>query len=228
MKWTRSLTSGVYGLPRETNNTRVERQADTSLIVSLCCEPLSLAFPEPYSEGLVLLYLIFALVLIQWYFIKNIRLALFWPLFYSYVIVFSFMLFLLLIINCFNSFWRISENKHLWTKTFFFQYMNKEFYFVRTVCFLSHCPNADSPWIISEWLYIECIAYITVFLLINHLLCCLVTLQSCFRQRVMLSAKLLEVIFLPPPTSSVSYWKIAYASGGLFFFFFHSNPINIY
>ena len=163
MKWTRSLTSGVYCLPRETNNTRVERQADTSLIVSLCCEPLSLAFPEPYSEGLVLLYLIFALVLIQWYFIKNIRLALFWPLFYSYVIVFSFMLFLLLIINCFNSFWRISENKHLWTKTFFFQYMNKEFYFVRTVCFLSHCPNADSPWIISEWLYIECIAYITVF-----------------------------------------------------------------
>ena len=90
MKGTRSLTSGVYCLPRETNHTQVDRQVDTSLIVSLCCEPLSLAFPEPYSEGLVILYLIFALVLIQWYFIKSIRLALFWPLFYSYVNHFQF------------------------------------------------------------------------------------------------------------------------------------------
>lgn len=34
----------------------------------------------------------------------------------------------------------------------------------------------------------------------------------------MLNVKLLEVIFFSPPTSSVSYWKIAYASGVFFFF----------
>ena len=34
---------------------------------------------------------------------------------------------------------------------------------MRTVCFLSHCPSTDSPWIISEWLYIERIACITLF-----------------------------------------------------------------
>lgn len=144
MKRTRSLTSGVYCLPRETNNTQVERQADTSLTVSLCCDPLSLAFPEPYSEGLVILYLIFALVLIQRRFIKSIRLALFWPLFYSYVNRFQFHFIFaayhkLLIL--FGGYQRIN----IYEQRLFFQYMNKEFCFVRTVCFLSHCPNADSP-----------------------------------------------------------------------------------
>ena len=77
-------------------------------------------------------------------------------------IVFSFILFLLLIISCFNSFWRISEDKHLWTKAFL-KYVNKEFYFMRTVGFLSHCPSTDSPWILSEWRYIECTACVTGF-----------------------------------------------------------------
>lgn len=54
----------------------------------------------------------------------------------------------------------------------FFQYMNKEFSFVRTFYLLSHCPITCPCWAILQWFCIECTVFdLQIIYYIASLLC---------------------------------------------------------
>lgn len=105
----------------------------------------------------------------------------------------------------------------------FFQYVNKESYFARTVHFLSHCPNTGSPWIISGWFYIECIACITVFTYKSS------TLFPCYSAELFQAGSDAQCETIRGDLFSYQLYHLL-ANSLCFWvsFFSHSNPINIY